>query len=86
MIEVLLNCYRSNDNRWGVTNTLIRELRKKLGLSQNELSRLAGVKQSVLSYIENGKTKHPRIDTLAAIAAALGVSVNDLVSNEKKAG
>ena len=62
---------------------LIKELRLKRGLSQNALARRAGIKQSVLSYIESGRTKNPRIDTLAAIAAALGVSVEKLM---KKAG
>ena len=62
---------------------MLRELRIKRGISQNELARRAGVKQSVISYIENGRTKHPRIDTLTAIAAVLGVSVDTLV---KKAG
>lgn len=62
---------------------MIRELRQKRGWSQTELARKSGVKQSVLSYIESGKTKNPRIDTLAAIASALGVSVQKLL---KKAG
>lgn len=62
---------------------MIRELRMKKGWSQNELSRRSGVKQGVLSYIENGRTKHPRSDTLAAIAAALGVPVEKLI---RKAG
>lgn len=62
---------------------MLRELRIKRGISQNELARRAGVKQSVISYIENGRTKHPRIDTLTALAAVLGVSVEKLV---KKAG
>lgn len=58
---------------------MIRELREKKGWSQSELSRRSGVKQGVLSYIESGRTKHPRIDTLAAIAAALGTTVEKLV-------
>ena len=58
---------------------MLRELRIKRGISQNELARRAGVKQSVISYIENGRTKHPRIDTLTALAAVLGVSVEKLV-------
>ena len=62
---------------------MLRELRIKRGISQNELARRAGVKQSVISYIENGRTKHPRIDTLTALAEVLGVSVEKLV---KKAG
>ena len=62
---------------------MIRELRIKKGLSQMELANRAGVKQSVISYIESGRTKHPRIDTLAAIAKVLGVSVDKLL---RKAG
>ena len=62
---------------------MIRELRENRGWSQTELARRAGIRQGVLSYIENGRTKNPRIDTLAAIASALGVSVQKLL---KKAG
>ena len=62
---------------------MIRELREKKGWTQTELARRSGVKQGVLSYIESGRTKHPRSDTLAAIAAALGVPVGRLI---KKAG
>ena len=62
---------------------MIKRLRRKLGITQSELARRAGIRQGVLSYIENGRTKHPRIDTLAAIANALGVTVDELL---KKAG
>ena len=62
---------------------MIRELRQKKGWTQTELARRAGVKQGVLSCIESGRTKNPRSDTLAAIAAALGVSVEQLM---RKAG
>lgn len=58
---------------------MIRELRQKKGWTQTELARRAGVKQGVLSDIESGKTKHPRIDTLAAIAFALGVRIEELL-------
>ena len=53
------------------------------GWSQSELARRSGVKQGVLSYIESGRTLHPRIDTLALIAKALGVPVEMLI---RKAG
>lgn len=62
---------------------MIRELRQKHGWSQSELARRAGVKQGVLSCIESGRTKNPRVDTLSAIAAALGVPVERLI---RKAG
>jgi transcriptional regulator with XRE-family HTH domain len=52
-------------------------------MTQTELAKRAGIKQGVLSYIESGKTKNPRIDTMQAIAAALGVPVERLM---KKAG
>ena len=58
---------------------MIKKLRQKKGWTQTELSRRSGVKQGVLSDIENGKTKHPRCDTLAAIAAALDVPVEKLI-------
>ena len=61
---------------------MIRKLRQKKGWTQSELARRSGVKQGVLSDIESGKTKHPRCDTLAAIAA-LEVPVEKLM---QKAG
>ena len=62
---------------------LIKTLRERRGWSQSELARKAGIRQGVLSDIESGKTKHPRIDTIAAIAQALGVPMEKLM---KKAG
>jgi len=52
--------------------TIIQKKREAAGLSQAELSRRSGVKQSVISDIENGHTKSPRVETLMALAAALG--------------
>lgn len=63
---------------------MIKELRLKRGWTQTKLAEVAGIRQGVLSYIESGRTKHPRSDTLAAIAAALGVSVDKLM--KRKAG
>lgn len=58
---------------------MIRELRQEKGWSQSELARRAGIKQGVLSYIESGRTPHPRIDTLMAIAKALEVPIDELL-------
>ena len=62
---------------------MIKKLREDLGWTQSELARKSGVKQGVISDIESGKTKNPRIDTMAAIASALGVPIERLY---KKAG
>jgi len=59
----------------------IRERRERLGMSQIELAARSGVKQSVISDIENNKTTRPRIDTVASIARALGCTVDDLIGD-----
>ena len=64
----------------------VYELRKKIlllrldkGLSQEELADKAGMKQSVISRIENGESE-PRIETVNRIARALDKKVKiDLV-------
>ena len=58
----------------------IRERRERLGMTQNDLAIKSGVKQSVLSDIENYKTTRPRIDTIFRIARALGCAIEDLIA------
>ena len=60
-------------------------IRVQKGLSQQELSRISGVSQSVISDIEKGKTPAPRIDTVLALAQGLGCTLDDLVPNENAA-
>lgn len=55
---------------------VISELRKKKGISQNKLSRLAGMSRSYLHRLENDLLS-PRVDTLERIAKALGVKMKD---------
>jgi transcriptional regulator with XRE-family HTH domain len=57
----------------------IKKFRDKLGVSQDKLSKLAGVTVHTLSKIEIGATPDPRIETLKKIAKALGVGVEDLI-------
>ena len=59
----------------------IKTKREQQNISQNELSRLSGVKQSAISDIESGKTKAPRIDTYAAIARALNCKIDELMKD-----
>ena len=51
----------------------LRRLRKKAGLSQRELARLAGVSQSLIAKIEKGEV-NPRISTLIRILRVLDES------------
>lgn len=54
------------------------ELRKKMGLSQQELADAAGVTQASISNYESGK-QIPSVNTADKIASALGVSLNELL-------
>lgn len=57
----------------------IRKLRELQNMTQSMLAEKAGIAQSTLSYIENGK-KLPQFDTLSAICRGLDISILDLLS------
>ena len=56
----------------------IKKHRKKKGLSQDKLSRLADVSHATIIKIESGGIQSPTIDTVQKIAKALGVGLEDL--------
>jgi transcriptional regulator with XRE-family HTH domain len=57
----------------------VKRYRAQKGLSQDKLSKLAGVTLATLVKIESGANDNPKLKTLKAIAAALEVSVCDLI-------
>ncbi len=57
----------------------IREQRAHTGLSLEELAQRSSVEISILAHIESG-AHSPRLDTLSAIAHALGLTVEDLLN------
>lgn len=57
----------------------IRYHRKKLGLSQDKLSKLAEVAYNTIVKIESGENQNPTLDTLKKISKALDVSVDELL-------
>ena len=61
----------------------IKKYRKKLGISQDRLSKMADVTYNTIIKIEAGTNKNPTIETLAKISKALGVKVDDLISPPK---
>jgi len=56
----------------------IRTIRKEHKLTQEKLSEMAEITPTNLSHIERGKTK-PSVETLIALANALGVTANDFL-------
>ena len=59
----------------------IKEVRKLKKMSQDELARATGCTQSAISQYEIGET-NPSLEMLVKIAAALEVSVDDLIIKE----
>jgi len=57
----------------------IRQQRKKLNLSQDKLSKLAGVAYNTIVKIESGENPNPTIETLQKIAKALNISIESLL-------
>ncbi|OIP80648.1 MAG: hypothetical protein COT39_04235 [Parcubacteria group bacterium CG08_land_8_20_14_0_20_48_21] len=57
----------------------IKKARNKLGLTQDDLVKKSGVKHTTLTKVESGVVNKPSIQTMANIAKALGVSIEDLI-------
>lgn len=56
----------------------IKKYRAKLSISQDKLSKLAGITLHTITKIESGATPDPRIETVKKIAEALDVSLDEL--------
>jgi len=57
----------------------IKKLRKRQGLTQDDFVKKTGLKYSTFAKIEGGFVKKPGVQMVAAIAKALGVSIEDLM-------
>jgi transcriptional regulator with XRE-family HTH domain len=56
----------------------VRRIRKKKGLTQEQLAEISGFSQQYISGLEQGQ-RNPTVVTLYELASALGVSHLDLV-------
>lgn len=61
----------------------IKELRLKQNLKQSELAEKAQISRVAIGNYERGD-RIPNAEILKSIAEALGVTINDLLSNEEK--
>jgi putative transcriptional regulator len=57
------------------------ELRKNQGLTQNQLSEMAGIDRKTINRIENGHFS-PSVDTLIRLALTLQFPIGDLLSSQ----
>jgi transcriptional regulator with XRE-family HTH domain len=60
----------------------LRAIRLEKGLTQQALAKKAGMSYTFLSNVERGKAD-PSLTTLKRLAAALGVTVSQLVKERK---
>lgn len=56
---------------------VIEKLKKQQGLTNEDLARLSGVPKGTIDKITAGTTKDPKLETVKAIARALGCTIND---------
>jgi len=57
----------------------IKKMRAKLGLTQDDLAKKADIKYTTLMKVESGMVNKPSVQTMAKIAKAFGVSIEDLL-------
>ena len=57
----------------------IKRLRTKLDLTQDDLTKKADIKYTTLMKVESGTVNKPSVQTMAKIAKALGVSIEELI-------
>ena len=60
----------------------IKERREELHMTQEELASRSGVSRQTISSLETGKYENVLIGTLAAIATALGTTVDKIFDPE----
>ena len=63
----------------GLLGRNVRDARKRLAMSQEELAHQAGMKRSYVSDLERG-TRNPTVRALGRLAEALGVAPGDLLA------
>lgn len=61
----------------------LKDTRKAKNLSQQELAKLSGVSQQVISNIESGRNTNPGFLIILNVCRALHCSVYDLVDEEE---
>ena len=61
----------------------LRQARQQRGLTLRELAQRLGVSPSMISQIETGRAS-PSVSTLYALATELGVSLDDLLFNDRR--
>lgn len=57
----------------------IKKIRKKKGLTQDKLARKADITYTTLTKLEENVVKKPSVQTVAKIAKALDINIEELI-------
>lgn len=68
----------------GAISARVRERRRALGLSQQDLAGLAGVSERFVRFVEQGKPS-VRLDALGAVLDALGLELDVVARSRRRA-
>ena len=60
----------------------IKEIRESKGIGVNKLSRISGISAGYISALERGEKQNPSQNTLNKLAAALDITLQDLINYE----
>jgi transcriptional regulator with XRE-family HTH domain len=74
-----LSYTEAGEQQFATVRERLSERRRELGMSMSELARTIGVSPSMISQIERGQSL-PSVETLFALAAALGATVDTFFS------
>ena len=62
------------------SSTKLSQIRKKQGLTQEEVARRSGLATATISKLEEGKSTDPKISTVLKLALALDCSLDAFVA------
>lgn len=77
-----LNNQNRNEERVKKMGYKLKELREKLGMTQEALAQASGVGRVTIALIESGTTKNASSKTLLALAKAMNVTIDQLFFDE----
>ena len=60
----------------------LKEIRKKKGMTLEQLARMSHISAGYLCHLERGTRKHPSIDTMEKIAKALNKTIFEVFFNQ----
>jgi len=72
------------DDFGDIFGKVLRMYREEKGMTQGDLYKRTGIERSIISKIESGEIKSPRLGTAIALVEGLGVDIREFVERMKR--